>query len=102
MLNQVVLVGRLSQDVEITTTEDEKKVANIILAVPRSIKNAEGEYETDFINARLWSGIATNVEEYCKKGDLIGIKGRLESTDDKQLIMVAEKVTFLSNAKKEN
>ena len=102
MLNQVVLVGRLAQDIEITTTDDEKKIANITIAVPRNTKNEDGEYETDFINARLWSGIATNVEEYCKKGDLIGIKGRLESTDDKQLIMVAEKVTFLSNAKKEN
>lgn len=100
MLNQVVLVGRLTSDPEIIEVENEKKVAYIILAVPRSFKNENGEYDTDFIPCTLWEGIARNTSEYCKKGDLIGIKGRMQKNEDK-LEIVAEKVTFLSSKKVE-
>jgi single-strand DNA-binding protein len=98
MLNQTVLVGRLTSEVELKELESGKKVANITLAVPRSFKNEQGEYETDFINCVLWEGIADNVVEYCRKGDLLGIKGRLQSNEDK-LELIAEKVTFLSTNK---
>lgn len=94
MLNQTVLVGRLVNEPVI----EEEKHCTITLAVPRSYKNEEGEYDTDFIKAVLWNGIADNVREYCNKGDLIGIKGRLQQTDGK-LELVAEKVTFLSSKK---
>ena len=74
------------------------------LAVPRSYKNAEGVYETDFIDCVLWNGVANNVVEYCKKGDLVGIKGRIETrteevNEEKKKIteIIAEKVTFLSS-----
>lgn len=100
MLNQIVLVGRLTSDPEILEVENEKKVANITLAVPRSFKNENGEYDTDFIQCILWNGIATNTSEYCKKGDLIGIKGRMQSNEGK-LEIVAEKVTFLSTRRPE-
>lgn len=100
MLNQVVLVGRLSKEVILEETENEKKVANITLAVPRSFKNADGEYETDFINCILWNSIAENTSEYCEKGDLIGIKGRLLSQENK-IQVIAEKVTFLSAKRNE-
>lgn len=99
MLNQVVLVGRLSKEVILEETENEKKVANITLAVPRSFKNEYGEYETDFINCILWNSIAENTSEYCEKGDLVGIKGRLESKNEK-VYVIGEKVTFLSSNKK--
>ena len=77
------------------------------IAVPRSFKNEDGVYETDFIDVILWDGIAENVKEYCKKGDLVGIKGRIQSVkeNDKDVIqIVAEKVTFLSskNPKEDN
>ena len=100
MLNQVVIVGRLVSDPQINETENEIKVATITLAVPRSYKNVDGEYETDFITCTLWNGIAGTTAEYCKKGDLIGIKGRLQSNDNK-LEVVAEKVTFLSSKKED-
>lgn len=111
MLNQIVLVGRLVSDPEIKETESGKKVSNITLAVPRSYKNHNGIYETDFIPVTLWNGIAQNTAEYCKKGDMVGIKGRMESsitTDDGQTIdenkkmklrVIAERVTFLSSRK---
>ena len=107
MLNQVVLVGRLTDNVELDNTDNGKKVASICMAVQRSYKNVSGEYETDFIKCILWNGIAENTSEYCKKGDIVGIKGRLQTsnyTDDKNTKhyvteVVAEKVTFLSSKK---
>lgn len=108
MLNQVVLVGRLTKDVETKETEGGKKFANITIAVPRAFKNADGEYETDFIDTIIFNSIATNTAEYCKKGDIVGIKGRLQTNSYEKedgtkifkLELIAEKVTFLSQAKK--
>ena len=109
-MNQVVIVGRLTKDPEVKELEDGKKVSNMTLAVQRSFKNEEGVYEADFINVNLWNGIAQNTAEYCKKGDIVGVKGRLqtstyedkESGDNKfRLDVVAEKVTFLSSKAKD-
>lgn len=102
MLNQIVLVGRLVQDPEIKELENGVKTSYITLAVSRSYKNADGIYETDFIPCLLYKGIAENAVEYCKKGDVIGIKGRIQTKqeENKNIIeIVAEKVTFLSNRK---
>ena len=79
MLNQIVIVGRLVKDPELRETDSGKKVTNITLAVPRSYKNVSGEYETDFIDCTLWTGIAENTSAYCKKGDLLGVKGRVQT-----------------------
>lgn len=104
MLNQAVLVGRLVADPEVKELEGEKKVSTITLAVQRSYKNEEGIYETDFITCNLWNGVAQNTSEYCKKGDIIGVKGRIqtdsyEKDGEKKYTMnvIAEKVTFLSS-----
>lgn len=107
MLNQTVLVGRLVRDPELYETENGNKITNITLAVPRNYKNINGEYDTDFIPCTLWKGIAENTVEYCKKGDLLGIKGRIQTRDveledeshKKYVEVIAEKVTFLSNKK---
>ena len=109
MLNQVVLVGRLTKDLEVKELEDGKKVTNMTLAIPRSFKNAEGEYETDFIDCSLWNSIAENTAEYCKKGDIVGVKERLQSSSLKKkdgnkefrTQVMAEKVTFLSSRSKD-
>lgn len=105
MLNQTVIVGRLVREPELRETENGTKVTNITLAVPRSYKNVDGEYETDFISCVLWKGIAENTVEYVKKGDLLGIKGRIQTRNfqteenNKKYVteVVAEKVTFLSS-----
>lgn len=109
MLNQIVLVGRLTSDPELYETESGKKVSRLVLAVPRPYKNSQGEYESDFIGCKLWQAIAQNTTNYCKKGDLIGVKGRLETynyeTEDGRKYLtevVAEKVTFLSSRSKES
>lgn len=107
MLNQVVLVGRLTKDPEIKEYEKGKKYTSIVVAVQRTYKNSEGLYDTDFIRCILWNGIAANTCEYCHCGDVVGIKGRLQvssyETEDKEkkysTDVIAEKVTFLSSCK---
>lgn len=108
MLNQAVIVGRIIKEPELKKTENGTKVSNITLAVPRSFKNSLGQYDTDYISCVLWKGVAESTVEYCKKGDLVGVKGRIQTrlaemedeTTKQYVEVVAEKVTFLSSGKK--
>ena len=107
MLNQIILVGRLVKTPELFLTENGKKGSIVTLAVGRGFKNQDGEYDTDFIDCTLWTMIAENTAEYCKTGDIVGIRGRLQSriienedgTKYKKMEVIADKVTFLSSAK---
>lgn len=95
MINQVMLVGRIANNIN---TDDD----NITVAVTRSFKNEYGEYETDFIDVAIRGTIAKTTTEYCKKGDIIGVKGNIKSEISngiRKMILVAEKVTFLSSKK---
>ena len=91
MVNSIMLVGRLAQDIEVKTLDSGKEVTNISLAVPRAYKNADGIYETDFFD--------------CRKGDTVGVRGRLQTsnyeTEDgekkKATQIIVEKLTFLSS-----
>lgn len=66
-MNNYFCVGRLVNEPEVKELEDGKKVTNITIAVPRSYKNADGEYETDFIDCTIWNNVAQSTSEYCKK-----------------------------------
>ncbi len=107
MVNNVILVGRLTKDLEVEEKDNEKKLVTFNLAVTRNYKNSDNQYETDFIRCVLWNALATNTAEYCKSGDVIGVKGRLETrkyeTPDKVIKyiteVIAEKITFLSSKK---
>lgn len=103
MINQVIIVGRLVKNIEEVEIEEGKKKINITIAVPRSYRNENGEYDTDFIECIIWNGMAQNVIEYCKKGDLLGIKGYLQTIENDEKVkityVVAEKITFLSSKK---
>ena len=108
MLNQIVLVGRLTRDITVNKSDSGVKVATISIAVPRSFKNVEGVYDTDFIDCVAFDAIALNTSEYCNKGDIVGIKGRVqtkvvENEDKKEnkLEIICEKITFLSSKPKE-
>lgn len=90
MLNQIALVGRIIEN------EEE---GYITIAVPRYFKNEEGIYETDNIKCKINGKIEKNTKEWTKKGDTIGIKGRLQ-TENGTLYVIAEKVTVLSTTKK--
>lgn len=108
MVNSVMLVGRLAQDIEIKKLESGKEVTKVGLAVPRSFKNPDGVYETDFFDCILWEGLAKNAGEYCKKGDTVGVRGRLQTSTyetldgvkRKAVEIIVEKLTFLSSNKK--
>ena len=71
MLNQIVLVGRLTRDITVNKSDNGVKVATISIAVPRSFKNVEGVYDTDFIDCVAFDTIAENTSEYCSKGDIV-------------------------------
>lgn len=108
MTNQLVLIGRLIKEPEIVETES-KKNCNVTIAVNRNYKNAEGIYETDFMDVTIWEPIANNVIEYCHKGDLIGVRGRLETRtiannneNKTKMIIIAERITYLSTKRSEN
>lgn len=106
MLNQVVLVGRIVKTPELRVTENGKKTSRMTLAVPRNYKNMEGEYDTDFLDCTLWTSVAENTSEYCQTGDMVGVKGRLQTriiqnedgTKKKRTEIVAERVTFLAQS----
>ncbi len=107
MLNQIVLVGRLTRDITVNKY-DNGKVATISLAIPRSFKNSDGTYDTDFVDCVAFDVVAENTAEYCNKGDIVGVKGRIQSHTEedgevhKNIIeVIAEKVTFLSSKSKE-
>lgn len=109
MLNQIVLVGRLTKNINVNKSENGVKLATISLAIPRSFKNMEGTYDTDFIDCVAFENVAENTATYCSKGDIVGVKGRVQSRviekdGKKEYLMdvVAEKVTFLSSRKKDN
>ena len=105
MLNQIVLVGRLVRKPELRESENNSKYAYITLAVPRSFKNANGEYDTDFIDCILWDAVASNTVEYCDKGDIVGVRGRIQSRkvekeeEHKETIIdiICERISFLSS-----
>lgn len=106
MLNQIVLVGRIVRQPELKEAENKSKYTYMTLAVPRGFKNVNGEYDTDFIDCVLWDNIAANTTEYCKKGDIVGIRGRLqtrmienkkENHNQKVIEVICERITFLSS-----
>ena len=79
MINNVVLIGRLTRDVELRYTPSNIANATFNLAVNRNFKNAAGEREADFINCVMWRQQAENLTNWTKKGMLIGITGRIQT-----------------------
>ena len=110
MINQIILVGRLVGDPEIEDYENGRKRTIINLAVQRNFKNVEGKYETDFFRCVLWNGMASSTKNYCHRGDIIGVKGRMQNRSyvDKDnntkyiTEIIAEKISFVTtNSKKD-
>ncbi|AOH57163.1 single-stranded DNA-binding protein [Peribacillus muralis] len=103
MINQVTLVGRLTKDPVLRYTPDGKAVSNVTLAVNRHFRNTVGDYEADFVQCIIWKKSAENTAQYCKKGTLIGITGRIqtrtyENKDGKNIYateVVADLVQFI-------
>jgi len=79
MINRVVLIGRLTKDVELRYTQSGVAVGTFSLAVNRPFTNANGEREADFINAVIWRKAAENFANFTHKGALVAIEGRLQT-----------------------
>lgn len=78
-MNKVEIVGRLTRDVEIRTTESGTVTARFSIAVSRRFKNAEGVYEADFINCVAFGKTAEFIGKYFSKGSMIGVTGRIQT-----------------------
>ena len=104
MLNNVILVGKLSKEPEMIDVGNGKKATTITLAIKRNFKNIDGIYDTDFIRCILWDGIVSNTVNYCRVGDTIGVRGRLQEskyedenkTAHYSIDIIAERVSFLA------
>ena len=79
MINNVVLVGRMTRDAELRYTPSNVAVATFTLAVNRTFKSQNGEREADFINVVMWRQQAENLANWAKKGALVGITGRIQT-----------------------
>lgn len=79
MINNVVLVGRMTKEAELRYTPSNIAVATFTLAVNRDYKGENGEREADFINVVLWRQAAENLANWTKKGSLVGVTGRIQT-----------------------
>lgn len=77
-MNKIIIIGRSTKDVELKQTPAGTSIAEFSVAVKRSFKNTNGEYESDFFNCVAFSKSAETISRYVKKGDQIAIEGRLQ------------------------
>ncbi|KMT58188.1 putative single-strand DNA-binding protein [Paenilisteria newyorkensis] len=109
MINQVTLVGRLTEDPEMRFTSEEKAVVNVTVALNRFGRGSRLDQEADFIPCVIWGKQAENTVEYCRKGTLVGINGELQTRNyvnrEEKKIYVTEvlvdKIRFLSKNKEQ-
>jgi len=103
MLNRTILVGRLTRDPDLRYTPSGVALANFTVAANRPFKNQQGEQEADFVNCVAWRKQAENLSNYMRKGQMIGVDGRLQSRSyegkDGKMVYVtevlAESIQFL-------
>lgn len=107
MINNVVLVGRLTKEIDLRYTESGTAVGNFTLAVNRQFTNQQGEREADFINCVAWRKTAEIIANYTAKGSMIGIQGNIQTrsydnNEGKRVYVtevVAQSVSLLENKK---
>lgn len=112
MINNVVLVGRLTKDIELKYTAGGIAYASYTVAVNRPFSNKNGDNEADFVNCISWRATAENMAKYVGKGSLIGVEGRIETSsfegnDGQRVFMtrvVTNRVQFLEskNSRQQN
>lgn len=79
MINNVTLIGRLTRDPKLQYTNSNIATAQFNIACNRNYKNANGEYDADFINCVMWRDQAERFCEWTRKGMLVGITGRIQT-----------------------
>ena len=105
-INKVVLVDRLAKDVEVRKTQSNLSVVTFTVAVNRKYKNANGDYDADFINCVAWRQSADFLGQYALKGDIVAVEGSMQvrsfdSDKGKMYIteVVAESVQLITERK---
>ena len=109
-MNKVFLIGNLTRDPEVTTTNSGIPVCRFAIAVNRTYSSSDGTREVDFFNITVWRGQAENCGKYLKKGSKVAVIGSLQnrSYEDKDGIkrnvtdIVASEVEFLTNKSASN
>ena len=79
MINRVILVGRITKDPELKSTQSNVSFVNFTLAVNRQFTDQSGERQADFIQCVVWRRQAENLNQYIRKGALLGIEGRIQT-----------------------
>jgi single-strand DNA-binding protein len=96
-MNKVILIGRITKDIELKYTSSNIAIAQFNLAIKRDFKNTNGEYESDFINCVAYKNNAELLDKYCFKGSLIAVEGRIQTRNydgkDGKKIYVTEVIT---------
>ena len=101
-MNNLVLVGRLFNQPKLIE-ENEHKYCNITLTIDRYFRNEEGIYETDFIDVKVPYPMCDGVVDYCRKGDAISVKGRIERLSKYgNMRIIAERINFISSGGNKN
>lgn len=107
MLNRIHLIGRLTRDPELRYVSNGHPMAQFTLAVDRDFRNAAGEREADFVNCVAWRKLAEQVGQYCTRGRLVAVEGRLqvrsyetqEGSRRRVTEVVGDRVWFLDSPK---
>ena len=108
-MNKFIGIGRVTKDIELRATTSGTEVANFTLAINRNYKNAEGDYEADFLNCVAYKGLAKTISSYVKKGDKLAVDGRIQtrnytnSEGNKVYVteIIVENIDFIETKKKE-
>ena len=108
-MNKVIIIGRNTKDIELKTTSSGTSAIEFSIAVNRAFKNANGERESDFFNCVAFSKLAETISKYVKKGDQLGVEGRLQTRnytnrEGKKIYVteiVVENVEFLQSKKQD-
>lgn len=106
-MNKIIIIGRITKDTELKTTNNGTEVCNFTVAVDRFAKKGE-EKQTDFIDVTAWGKTAAFVDTYFMKGSPVVVEGRMESRkwEDKDgnkrtsWGITAEKIEFAPSTKK--
>jgi single-strand DNA-binding protein len=77
-MNKIVILGRITKQVDVRNTSSGKTVASLVLAVDRPFLNQQGQREADFIPVVVWGKAAELVGNSCKKGHRLLVEGRLQ------------------------
>lgn len=108
-MNKVCLTGRTTKDIELKYNQNNVAITSFTLAVTRKFKNQNGEYESDFINCIAYKSTAELLSKYVKKGDLLGIEGRIQTRnyekDEKRVYVtevIVDSIDFLQSRKDES